>query len=186
MCINDGDTHNGPNEQAEAKFPLVVESYALVSDSGGAGRHRGGLGVERVVRARTDLTMNTQIERAHCKPWGLDGGLAGTGNAVALRRGGTWKTDFPNAKVLVAELKAGDAFRVRSGGGGGYGSPLDRPVDRVREDVRQGYVTATAAAELYGVVIDPHTHEVDAAATERQRAQRRAASVRPRSQVSQA
>jgi N-methylhydantoinase B len=186
VCINDGDTHNGPNEQAEAKFPLVVESYALVSDSGGAGRHRGGLGVERVVRARTDLTMNTQIERAHCKPWGLDGGLAGTGNAVALRRGGTWKTDFPNAKVLVAELKAGDAFRVRSGGGGGYGSPLDRPVDRVREDVRQGYVTATAAAELYGVVIDPHTHEVDAAATERQRAQRRAASVRPRSQVSQA
>ncbi len=93
VCINDGDTHNGPNEQAEAKFPLVVESYALVADSGGAGRHRGGLGVERVIRARTNMTMNTQIERAHCRPWGLDGGLEATGNAVALRLGGTWKTD---------------------------------------------------------------------------------------------
>ncbi len=51
VCINDGDTHNSPNEQAEAKFPLVVERYALVPDSGGAGRRRGGLGVERVVRA---------------------------------------------------------------------------------------------------------------------------------------
>ena len=70
--------------------------------SGGAGRYRGGLGVERVVRARTPITMNTQIERAHCRPWGLGGGSAGTGNDVALRLGGTWKTDFPNAKVLVA------------------------------------------------------------------------------------
>jgi N-methylhydantoinase B len=172
VCINDGDTHNGPNEQAEAKFPLVVESYALVPDSGGAGRHRGGLGVERVVRARTNLTMNTQIERAHCKPWGLAGGLDGTGNAVALRLGGAWKTDFPNAKVLVAQLKPGDAFRIRSGGGGGYGSPLERPLADVQADVRQGYVTVKAAAELYGVVIDPDTHAIDTVATERLRAAR--------------
>jgi len=175
VCINDGDTHNGPNEQAEAKFPLVVESYALVPDSGGAGRHRGGLGVERVVRARTNLTMNTQIERAHCRPWGLDGGLDGTGNSVALRLGGAWKTDFPNAKVLVAQLKPGDAFRVRSGGGGGYGSPFERPVVEVQADVRQGYVSAAAAADLYGVVIDPDTLEPDLVATERLRASRRSA-----------
>ena len=77
--------------------------------------------------------LNTQIERAHCRPWGLDGGLDGTGNAVALRIDGAWKTDFPNAKVLVAQIKAGDAFRLRSGGGGGYGSPLERPVEDVRE-----------------------------------------------------
>src|ERR1700733_1381585 len=147
VCINDGDTHNSPNEQAEAKFPLVVGSYLLLPDSGGAGRHRGGLGVERVVRARTPITMNTQIERAHCKPWGLEGGLAGTGNDVALRLNGTWKTDFPNAKVLVASLKAGDAFRIRSGGGGGYGEPFERPAERVAEDVRQGYVSLAAAAE---------------------------------------
>ena len=109
----------------------MVERYALVPDSGGAGRHRGGLGVERVVRARTNMTMNTQIERAHCRPWGLEGGLDGTGNEVALRLGGQWKTDFPNAKVLVAQLKPGDAFRIRSGGGGGYGAPLERPIEQV-------------------------------------------------------
>src|SRR6202163_1159331 len=105
VCINDGDTHNSPNEQAEAKFPLVVESYRLVPDSGGAGRHRGGLGVERVVRGRTAITMNTQIERAHCTPWGLQGGLAGPGHDAALRLGGPWKTDFPNAQELGAALK---------------------------------------------------------------------------------
>ncbi len=154
VCINDGDTHNGPNEQAEAKFPIVIERYALVPDSGGPGRFRGGLGVERVVRARTPMTLNTQIERAHCRPWGLAGGGEATGNQVALRINGTWKTDFPNAKVLVAALKEGDAFRVRSGGGGGYGDPRARPADAVREDVRQGYISRDAAAEFYGVVID--------------------------------
>jgi len=165
VCINDGDTHNSPNEQVEAKFPVVVERYALVTDSGGAGRHRGGLGVERVVRARTQVTLNTQTERAHCRPWGLDGGRDGRGNEVALRMGGRWKTDFPNAKVLVAQVKPGDAFRLRSGGGGGYGRPLERPVEDVREDVRQGYVSAHEAAVFYGVVIDETTFEVNEAAT---------------------
>ena len=165
VCINDGDTHNSPNEQVEAKFPIVVERYALVPDSGGAGRHRGGLGVERVVRARTDITLNTQIERAHCRPWGLNGGRDGKGNAVALRFGSQWKTEFPNAKVLVAQIKTGDAFRLRSGGGGGYGSPLERPVQDVREDVRQGYVSVHEAAEFYGVVIDGETFKVNEGAT---------------------
>jgi N-methylhydantoinase B len=173
VCINDGDTHNSPNEQAEFKFPIVVERYALVPDSGGAGRRRGGLGVERVVRARSNMMVNNQSERAHCLPWGLAGGLDGTGNAVELRIGGQWKSDFPNAKVLVAQLKPGDAFKIRSGGGGGYGSALERPVEQVREDVRQGYVTVKSVAELYGVVLDPQSFEVDAAATAKLRAARR-------------
>jgi N-methylhydantoinase B len=126
------------------------------------------------VRARTNMMVNNQSDRAHCRPWGLAGGLDGTGNAVELRINGEWKTDFPNAKVLVAQLKAGDAFKIRSGGGGGYGNPLERPVAEVANDVRQGYVTAKAAAELYGVVIDPETFVVDAAATERLRAAKRA------------
>ncbi len=172
VCINDGDTHNSPNEQVEAKFPIVVERYALVPDSAGAGRHRGGLGVERVVRALSDITLNTQIERAHCRPWGLEGGEEGTGNDVALRLGGTWKTDFPNAKVLVAQVKTGDAFRLRSGGGGGYGSPFERPVAQVQDDVRQGYVSAKEAAAHYGVAIDPQTFEVEEEETARLRARR--------------
>jgi len=94
---------------------------------------------------------------------------------VELRIGGQWKTDFPNAKVLVAQLKPGDAFKIRSGGGGGYGSPFGRPVEQVRDDVRQGYVTVESAAELYGVVLDPETFEVDVAATEKLRTARPAA-----------
>jgi len=123
------------------------------------------------------MTMNTQIERAHCRPWGLDGALDGTGNQVALRIGGAWKTDFPNAKVLVAALRTGDAFRIRSGGGGGYGAPLERPAEEVAQDVRQGYVTLAAAAEFYGVVVDPDTLKLDRGATERLRSARRSSPV---------
>ena len=169
VCINDGDTHNSPNEQAEAKFPIVVERYALVENSGGAGRYRGGLGVVRDVRARSYITVNTQIDRAHCRPWGLNGGLDGMGNKVDLRLGGTWKTDFPNAKVLVAHLKEGDAFRIQSGGGGGYGSPFERAIEDVVNDVRQGYVGVDEARELYGVAVDPQSFDLDEAETRRLR-----------------
>ncbi len=159
VCINDGDTHNAPNEQVEVKFPLLVESNSLIPDSGGPGRHRGGLGVERIVRARTNCVVNTQIERVHCKPWGLEGGLEGAGNSVALRMDGEWKEDFPNAKVLTAQLKEGDAFRLRSGGGGGFGVPHDRPMEDVAHDVKQGYVSAESARDNYGVQVDPETAE---------------------------
>ena len=74
--------------------------------------------------------------------------------------------------MLVAALKAGDAFRIRSGGGGGYGSPLKRALELVLEDVRQGYVSITAAAELYGVVIDSETMQVDHVATKKLRSTR--------------
>ena len=169
VCINDGDTHNSPNEQVEAKFPIVVERCALIPDSGGAGRQRGGLGIERIVRARAALTVNTQSDRAHCRPWGLFEGREGTGNEVAFRMDGKWKSDFPNAKVLVAAVKQGDAYRIRSGGGGGFGSPLERSATSVQHDVRQGYVSIKAATELYGVVMDPESLAVDEAATERLR-----------------
>jgi N-methylhydantoinase B len=171
VCLNDGDTHNGPNEQAEAKYPIVVERFELINDSGGAGRHRGGLGIARTVRALTPITVNTQSDRAKNPPWGLDGGGDATGNRIAFRISGEWKDDFANAKVLVAQLKAGDAFRISSGGGGGYGSPFERPVEDVREDVRQGYVSAKAARERYGVVVDPQTFAVDESATQRLRAE---------------
>ena len=77
------------------------------------------------------MTVNTQVDRAHCKPWGLEGGRDGAGNQVSIRLGGKWKEDFPNAKVLVAQLAGGDAYRMRSGGGGGYGDPHARPAAAV-------------------------------------------------------
>jgi N-methylhydantoinase B len=167
VCLNDGDTHNGPNEQAEAKFPILVERFELVPDSAGAGRYRGGLGVARTTRALSPLVVNTQSDRSKCPPWGLEGGGDAAGNSIAFQIGGVWKTDFPNAKVLVAQLKAGDAWRISSGGGGGYGSPFDRLAEDVRDDVYQGYVSVKAAAELYGVIVDPVTYEIDYAATQR-------------------
>ena len=118
VCINDGDTHNSPNEQAEAKFPIVVERYALVENSGGAGRHRGGLGVVRDVRARSHITVNTQIDRAHCRPWGLDGGGDGMGNQVDLRLGGELEDRLPQ--------------RQGAGGASQGGRRLPHPVGRRR------------------------------------------------------
>ena len=170
VCLNDGDTHNVPNEQAEAKFPILVERFELVPDSGGAGRYRGGLGVARTIRALTPIVINVQSDRSKCPPWGLEGGSDGGGNAIAFCTGGQWKTDFPNAKVMLGQIKTDDAWRISSGGGGGYGSPFDRPPKDVRADVYQGYVSAKAAEELYGVVIDPGSCEIDQAATERRRA----------------
>ena len=172
VCLNDGDTHNGPNEQAEAKFPVVVERFELIQDSGGAGKYRGGLGIARTTRALSPLAVNTQSERSACPPWGLDGGGEAAGNQVAFRLKGEWKTDFKNAKVLVAQLTEGDAFKISSGGGGGYGNALTRDIASVREDVRQGYVSVEAAAEKYGVVIDPETFVVDNAASDKLRAAR--------------
>lgn len=169
VCINDGDTHNSPNEQVEAKLPILVENTALIPDSGGAGHRRGGLGVEKIVTARVPLSMNAQVERAHCAPWGLAGGGDAMGNAVDLRLDGAWLEDAPNAKVLAADLEAGDAFRIRSGGGGGFGSPKRRSAKKVAADVKQGYVTLDAAKKLYGVVVDPDSFEVDQKATKKLR-----------------
>jgi N-methylhydantoinase B len=149
----------------------MVESLSLIADSGGPGRYRGGLGVETVVRALSDFNVNTSIERAVCLPWGLEGGLEGTGNEMLLRRDGVIHDDVPNAKVFRAKVKAGDAYVLRSGGGGGFGSPLERPPGSVQHDVRQGYVSVAAARDYYGVVLDPDTLAVDEAATARQRAQ---------------
>jgi N-methylhydantoinase B len=169
VCINDGDTHNSPNEQTEAKFPLVVESCALIPDSGGAGRTRGGLGVETVLRARSDVVFSTQIDRILCKPWELAGGREATGNEVALRIDGAWQKEPPNGKMHIDRLKEGDAVRMRSGGGGGYGPPHERPTETVRQDVRQGYVTADAARALYGVAVDAASGAVDCEETKKLR-----------------
>src|SRR5262249_16570509 len=73
------------------------------------------------------------------------------GNQVSIRLGGKWKEDFPNAKVLVAQLAAGDAYRMRSGGGGGYGDPHARPAAVVAEGGREGDGSGKAAEGLYGV-----------------------------------
>ena len=117
--MNDGDTHNGPSEQVEAKYPLLVERYCLRPDSGGAGKFRGGLGAEQVVQARHPIRFNSLMERARCKPWGLNGGLSGSGNAVA-------------AASLRPDRR--DAFPERQGAqpGAAAGRRLHHPLRRRR------------------------------------------------------
>ncbi len=165
VCINDGDTHAPPVEMLEQKYPIMYERYALIQDSGGAGRNRGGLGAEFAVRMRAALNFNTRIERMHCRPWGLAGGLAGHGNHVTVTQGGVARTDFPSAKIFNTRLEKGDGFVVHPGGGGGFGPPVERPAERVAWDVRQGYVSMESARHDYGVVLDPDTLAIDKPAT---------------------
>ncbi|WP_299451121.1 hydantoinase B/oxoprolinase family protein [uncultured Pigmentiphaga sp.] len=164
VCINDGDTHNSPTEQLEAKYPVLVERYAIRTDSGGAGRYRGGLGAEMVVQALSPFAVTTRIDRMHCKPWGLEGGHEAAGNGIAIRRNGSWDDSMPNAKIFNVRLERGDAYKMLSGGGGGFGDPYERDPEAVAEDVREGYVSAEAAREKYGVVLTS-SGAVDAAAT---------------------
>ncbi len=170
IALNDGDTHNGPSEQVEAKYPLLVERYCLRPDSGGAGRFRGGLGTEQVVQARHDIRFNAQIDRVKCKPWGLFGGLAAEGNGVAIHRFDAAEDRFPTGKAFNQVLHAGDAYILRSGGGGGFGSPLERDLAAVENDVRQGYVSKEAAERLFGAAFEPGSLRVDRAASAARRA----------------
>jgi N-methylhydantoinase B len=169
VCINDGDTHNTPVEATEQRYPFLVEEYALRPDSGGAGRFRGGLGVRKVIRVLGPMRLNTQIERTQCAPWGLFGGRDALPNRVSIRRADGRLEQFPNGKVSSYPLEAGDAFILESGGGGGYGPPWERPAERVREDVREGYISLEAAREQYGVVLDAATLAIDWEATRQRR-----------------
>ncbi|MEP9375313.1 hydantoinase B/oxoprolinase family protein [Aquabacter sp. CN5-332] len=155
VCINDGDTHNSPSEQLEAKYPVLVERYSLREDSAGAGRTRGGLGAEMVVQALSPFSLTTRIDRMHCKPWGLDGGGDAMGNGIGIRRNGQWEAELPNAKIFGVRLGRGDAYMMQSGGGGGFGDALARDPEKVADDVREGYVSRAAAYRHYGVVVTP-------------------------------
>lgn len=171
IAMNDGDTHNGPSEQVEAKYPLLVERYCLRPDSGGAGQYRGGLGTEQVMQAINQINFSSQMDRVVCKPWGVFGGLSGFGNSVAIHRGGADKeTLFPNGKAINQVLKPGDAYILRSGGGGGYGSPLERDIASIERDVRCGYVTREQAETGYGIVF-AKDGAIDAKATAKRRAE---------------
>lgn len=151
VCMNDGDTHNNPIEQMEAKFPLMYLKHSLRQNSGGPGRFRGGLGTEQIIMARSSMNFNAQVDRMHCQPWGLEGGLSGMGNKVNLNQSGEIFDQFPNAKVLLKRLNKGDTFTLLTGGGGGFGPPVERDPERVKNDLRQGYICKESAKKIYKV-----------------------------------
>jgi N-methylhydantoinase B len=149
VCINDGDTHNAVFEALEAKNPVIIERYALRQNSGGPGRYRGGLGIEVRVRATAPLRVSVHMERTKCAPWGLDGGGDALPNRVFIERADGVKLQNQNGKFDSENLNAGDVLVIESGGGGGYGDPDLRPLETVRSDVHEGYISHEFACRDY-------------------------------------
>ena len=153
MCH--GDTRMIPIEVHEATYPFMIESFSLRTDSGGAGRFRGGLGLERRYLMLAPCRISTRIERTLCPAWGMNGGADGQpGHCLIERSDGTTQA----ALKEVVMLNAGDRVRVHTGGGGGYGDPKTRDQDRVRNDLMRGYISRDAACDTYGLAkaaLDP-------------------------------
>jgi N-methylhydantoinase B len=138
---------------AAADWPIHIERFGLVLDSGGAGRHRGGLAVERVWWATVPGTLlQVRSDRQVHRPFGLRGGLAGTPSANLVRRAdGSIERMAP---MFGTTLGPGDVFHHRMAGGGGWGDPLERDPGLVAADVLDGKISRAAAHELYGVEVD--------------------------------
>jgi N-methylhydantoinase B len=144
------NTSNLPVESIEMEYPLLVESYGFVADSGGAGKYRGGLGLRRVVRpVGHTMTFSGQGERFVNRPWGLfGGGSGGTGKFVKLSGGA--EVPLPT-KPANLEVKANEAIVVETPGAGGYGAPQDRDKAAVENDFVSGKFSRGFIKDHYGV-----------------------------------
>ena len=144
--VHMSNTLNTPAEVLETAYPLRVRRYALRPDTGGAGRHRGGLGVRRDIEVRTDAVCSLLAERQRHAPYGLAGGEPGaTGETVLLE--GDDRT--PLAGKSTRDLAAGDVVSLRTPGGGGYGDPAERPDAAVERDLRLGKLSEEEASDAY-------------------------------------
>ena len=171
ITVNQSNARIAPIEIIESEFPTRVVRFELIKDSGGPGTFRGGLGIRREYLNLADARFSIRSMKHIIPPNGMADGKSG-------RPGDIWinpQTD--HAKRLPTRyadypLKEGDVFRLDSPGGGGYGDPLARPAERVLADVREGYLSAEAAARDYGVVLQRERSNfvVDAAATQARRA----------------
>lgn len=160
---------NAPTEAVELEYPLRVHSMRLAPDSGGAGEHRGGLGMRKVFEVlEGPLEVTHRGDRHFSRPWGVKGGKPAMSWASELRR-----TDGTTHKVPARErfrMQAGDVLDCFTAGGGGYGDPLLRAAAEVLEDVRDHRVTGEAAAVDYGVVVTDQGTLDEAATTARRKA----------------
>jgi N-methylhydantoinase B len=148
VSICQGDVRNTPVELQEIHYPFLVEHFRLRPDSGGAGRYRGGLGVELTYRCLQNATVNINFERTHTPPWGLRGGKpAATNIGIVRSADGSERVVHKGTNI---PLRAGDSVTFCTAGGGGYGDPGKRPPEEIARDVHLGYVTAEAAACDYG------------------------------------
>ncbi len=159
------NTANSPIEELEDEIPVYVRRYELITDSEGAGRQRGGLGVRRDLEFYDHgASFSLLTDRTRSKPWGVFGGHAAS--SARFYRNPDTAAEETLASKSTTKLDPNEVVSVQTPGGGGYGDPLDRDPQAVLADVRDGKVSAAKAADEYGVVID---EGVDTAATEAKR-----------------
>lgn len=158
-------------EMFEIQDPHFLIRHEYTTDSAGPGQWRGGLGVETVFRVDADdvtaITFGDGVDE-EARAFGLFGGGAGGVNALVVTTP-EGEEIRPRSKQIVRKIPCGSVLSQRAGGGGGYGDPRKRPIEAVVADVRNGYVSVAAAADHYGVVVDPDTFAVDQDATAKAR-----------------
>jgi N-methylhydantoinase B len=161
----------------EASYPLRVVQYGFLTDTGGAGKFRGGLAIVREFELLGDeAVLNIRSDKRRYPPHGLFGGKPGTPSLNYLTRDGN-DVLLPALLMETEPMRRGDRFRAILAGGGGYGIPTEREPALVLNDVTEEKITIGYARENYGVVIRPGTPPtLDEAATERLRSQLRASS----------
>jgi N-methylhydantoinase B len=145
------NTMNTPVEVIESSFPLRVEAYELIPDSGGVGAFRGGLGIKRVYRVldhQTTLVINSDWIR--WKPEGLLGGERGALTRFVLDEG-TDHERVPQTCKFIVQLDAGSTLSVYTGGGNGYLPPRDRDPEAILQDLRNDKISPEAARAHYGL-----------------------------------
>ena len=140
--------HITPIEILESEYPCRVTRFDIVPDSGGAGRWRGGLSLQREYELLEDATIIRRFDKTKFPPQGLDGGQPGSRARFVIKLG------TPQERETGAsgryDMKAGERFLLQTAGGGGYGDPSKRAREAVLQDVAEGYVSKEAAAKLYG------------------------------------
>jgi N-methylhydantoinase B len=147
-----------PIEVFEVKHPAVIRGYGFRPDTGGPGRFRGGCGLYRIFEIQPEAYLYLWFERSVTPAWGLFGGRDAVGPDVVVNPGRPGEQHMLKANAHV--LEANSVVELRTGGGGGFGNPLERDPERVRQDVLDGYVTLEGAERDYGVTLDPETLEV--------------------------
>jgi N-methylhydantoinase B len=146
-------------EQIESEHPVEILAYEFAQDRCGAGRFRGGAPFYRDYRIKVpEATLQIRADRQTTRPYGLYGGSAGAPGAVSLRSGGAQREIGSKVTISVRE---GDEFSYVLPGGGGWGDPLERDPQAVLRDVRNEFVSASAARAQYGVAIDEETLTLD-------------------------
>jgi N-methylhydantoinase B len=162
---------NVPNEFLERYFPMLIERYETVPDSGGAGFFRGGNGIKMTYRFLESGTIAIHDDRWFIPPWGVNGGLPGRRSSKMLHKASGESLPLPS-KCDGVQVEKGDLLDFITWGGGGWGDPLDRDAELVALEIRRGLVTPQGARD-YGVVADADG-VVDAEATQTLRSQMRA------------